>query len=113
MPLPCAQLGVDDSQFSEDCLSMILYVPPGLTLTSAAPTLVWYEYSAPHALALLIEMKSQDSWRFIYHWISYRPWIGWIEAGSGYKFNCRCHAIQIGCGACSLLKHVSFFPDLL
>lgn len=42
LPLACPQPGVDSSAYSEDCLSMIIYVPPALTLSSAAPTLVWY-----------------------------------------------------------------------
>ncbi|KAF9013942.1 Alpha/Beta hydrolase protein [Cyathus striatus] len=41
MPPACPQPFVDDSAFDEDCLSIILYVPPSLTLTSAAPTFVW------------------------------------------------------------------------
>ncbi|KAH9483951.1 cAMP-regulated D2 protein [Psilocybe cubensis] len=41
LPLACPQDGVDESAFSEDCLSMVLYVPPSLTLTSNAPILVW------------------------------------------------------------------------
>jgi hypothetical protein len=42
LPLACPQPGVDPSVYSEDCLSMIIYVPPALDLNSAAPTLVWY-----------------------------------------------------------------------
>lgn len=105
MPLPCAQLGVDDSQFSEDCLSMILYVPPGLTLTSAAPTLVWYVYHDYYFFqALIFLMQLQDPWRLVYHWLSHRCRTRWIEAGFGDKLNrCR-YAIQIGCGACSFQK---------
>ncbi|PPQ98806.1 hypothetical protein CVT24_003360 [Panaeolus cyanescens] len=42
LPLICPQPDVDDpSTMSEDCLSIVLYVPPALTLTSAASTLVW------------------------------------------------------------------------
>ncbi|TFK38938.1 alpha/beta-hydrolase [Crucibulum laeve] len=41
MPLACPQPFVDSSAYTEDCLSMILYVPPSLSLTSAAPTLIW------------------------------------------------------------------------
>ncbi|KAH7889529.1 Alpha/Beta hydrolase protein [Phlebopus sp. FC_14] len=41
LPLMCPQPYVDDSSFSEDCLSMILYVPTSLTLKSEAPTLMW------------------------------------------------------------------------
>ncbi|KAJ7057287.1 alpha beta-hydrolase [Mycena amicta] len=39
LPLQCPQLNVDDSTFDEDCLSILLYVPPGLT--TGANTLVW------------------------------------------------------------------------
>jgi hypothetical protein len=42
LPLPCPQAGLDDSAMSEDCLSMILYVPTSLNANSNAPTLVWY-----------------------------------------------------------------------
>ncbi|KIM49371.1 hypothetical protein M413DRAFT_438559 [Hebeloma cylindrosporum] len=41
LPLACPQPGVDPSAYSEDCLSMVIYVPPGLASNSAAPTLVW------------------------------------------------------------------------
>ncbi|KAH0583691.1 hypothetical protein H2248_009300 [Termitomyces sp. 'cryptogamus'] len=41
LPLACPQPGVDSSAYTEDCLSMIIYVPPGLTLYSNAPTLMW------------------------------------------------------------------------
>ncbi|KAF8985940.1 Alpha/Beta hydrolase protein [Cyathus striatus] len=40
-PAACPQPLMDDSAFNEDCLSMIFYVPPSLTLTSSAPTFVW------------------------------------------------------------------------
>ncbi|KDQ61117.1 hypothetical protein JAAARDRAFT_32121 [Jaapia argillacea MUCL 33604] len=40
LPLACPQPGLDDSSFSEDCLSMILYVPNNLP-TTPVPTLMW------------------------------------------------------------------------
>jgi carboxylesterase type B len=40
-PLACPQLGVDAATTAEDCLSAILYVPPGLSASSGAPTMVW------------------------------------------------------------------------
>jgi len=42
LPLPCPQPGVDSSAFTEDCLSMVIYVPPSLNLASDAPTIMWY-----------------------------------------------------------------------
>ncbi|KAI0053905.1 alpha/beta-hydrolase [Auriscalpium vulgare] len=41
LPLACAQTDLDDSQFSEDCLSILLYVPPAITVASNVPTLLW------------------------------------------------------------------------
>ncbi|TCD70982.1 hypothetical protein EIP91_000890 [Steccherinum ochraceum] len=41
LPLACPQDGIDDSAMSEDCLSMILYVPNSIKANSKAPTLVW------------------------------------------------------------------------
>ncbi|KAF9482817.1 alpha/beta-hydrolase [Pholiota conissans] len=41
LPLACPQDVLDPSAYSEDCLSMVLYVPPSLTVTSNAPTFVW------------------------------------------------------------------------
>ncbi|GLB34794.1 putative alpha beta-hydrolase [Lyophyllum shimeji] len=41
LPLACPQPGVDPSAYTEDCLSMVLYVPPGLTVMSNAPVLMW------------------------------------------------------------------------
>ncbi|KAF8163428.1 Alpha/Beta hydrolase protein [Crassisporium funariophilum] len=41
LPLACPQPGVDPAAYTEDCLSMVIYVPASLTLSSNAPTLVW------------------------------------------------------------------------
>ncbi|KAF7311334.1 Carboxylic ester hydrolase [Mycena kentingensis (nom. inval.)] len=41
LPLACPQGGVDASDYSEDCLSMVLYVPNTLKVNSGVPTLVW------------------------------------------------------------------------
>ncbi|CDO73592.1 hypothetical protein BN946_scf185014.g62 [Trametes cinnabarina] len=41
LPLPCAQLGSDSVVGTEDCLSMILYVPSTVAQGSNAPTLMW------------------------------------------------------------------------
>ncbi|EGN95639.1 hypothetical protein SERLA73DRAFT_95197 [Serpula lacrymans var. lacrymans S7.3] len=41
LPLMCPQPDVDQSSFSEDCLSMIIYVPNTLTAVSGVPTLAW------------------------------------------------------------------------
>lgn len=41
LPLACPQVGLPSSAYSEDCLSMLLYVPPSLKPASQAPVLVW------------------------------------------------------------------------
>lgn len=41
LPLPCPQSGFDLAASTEDCLSMILYVPMTLISTRNAPTLMW------------------------------------------------------------------------
>ncbi|KAJ7681563.1 Alpha/Beta hydrolase protein [Mycena rosella] len=41
LPLQCPQINVDTSTYSEDCLSMILYVPVDVAPDSRVPTLVW------------------------------------------------------------------------
>ncbi|KAJ7508294.1 alpha/beta-hydrolase [Mycena galericulata] len=41
LPLQCPQIRVNASTYSEDCLSMILYVPVDVTADSKVPTLVW------------------------------------------------------------------------
>ncbi|KAJ7217137.1 Alpha/Beta hydrolase protein [Mycena pura] len=41
LPLACPQPGVDPSMYTEDCLSMILYVPTSFTPSSTASTLLW------------------------------------------------------------------------
>ncbi|KAI8989742.1 alpha/beta-hydrolase [Trametes punicea] len=41
LPLPCAQLSGDSVIGTEDCLSMILYVPSSISKGSNAPTLMW------------------------------------------------------------------------
>lgn len=40
LPLACPQ-GTDPTQYSEDCLAMLLYVPPSVQIGSDAPTLMW------------------------------------------------------------------------
>ncbi|KAI0032826.1 alpha beta-hydrolase [Vararia minispora EC-137] len=41
MPLLCPQSSVDASEYAEDCLSAVLYVPSSVTSDSNAPTLLW------------------------------------------------------------------------
>ncbi|KAJ7112387.1 alpha/beta-hydrolase [Mycena crocata] len=41
LPLACPQPSVDPSTYTEDCLSMILYVPTSLKANSGVPTLLW------------------------------------------------------------------------
>ncbi|KAF6764023.1 crystal protein [Ephemerocybe angulata] len=41
LPLACPQPDVPSTAYTEDCLSMVLYVPQSLTLNSNAPVLVW------------------------------------------------------------------------
>ncbi|KAF9070875.1 Alpha/Beta hydrolase protein [Rhodocollybia butyracea] len=41
LPLVCPQQNIDDSAFSEDCLSMLLYVPQSFTPSSSNPVFVW------------------------------------------------------------------------
>ncbi|KAK7040934.1 hypothetical protein VNI00_009530 [Paramarasmius palmivorus] len=41
LPLACPQVNMDSSSYSEDCLSMMLYVPPNLNPGSKAPVMVW------------------------------------------------------------------------
>lgn len=47
MPLACPQADLDSSQYSEDCLSMVLYVPATLTVPDNVPTLTWCENCLP------------------------------------------------------------------
>ena len=42
LPLVCPQDNVQDSAMSEDCLSMILYVPKGVKVGTSVPILLWY-----------------------------------------------------------------------
>lgn len=44
LPLACPQDGIDSSAMSEDCLSMILYVPNTVHIGSNVPVFVWYDY---------------------------------------------------------------------
>ncbi|KAF8831006.1 hypothetical protein HHX47_DHR1000022 [Lentinula edodes] len=41
LPLVCPQQGVDDSTFSEDCLSMLIYVPDSFSPSSSVPIFMW------------------------------------------------------------------------
>ncbi|KZT69793.1 alpha/beta-hydrolase, partial [Daedalea quercina L-15889] len=42
LPLACPQSDLDASEYTEDCLSMLLYVPSSVTSGSGAPVLMWY-----------------------------------------------------------------------
>lgn len=42
LPLACPQPGFDSSSSTEDCLSIILYVPSSPAPSSSLPTLLWY-----------------------------------------------------------------------
>ncbi|KAH9180297.1 alpha/beta-hydrolase [Lactarius sanguifluus] len=41
LPLACPQSTLDPSEFSEDCLSMLLYVPTAMTVSSKLPVFLW------------------------------------------------------------------------
>lgn len=41
LPLACPQSTMDPSKFSEDCLSMLLYVPTAVTVSSKLPVFLW------------------------------------------------------------------------
>ncbi|KAJ3927000.1 MAG: alpha/beta-hydrolase [Lentinula lateritia] len=41
LPLVCPQQGVDDSTFSEDCLSMLIYVPESFSPSISVPVFMW------------------------------------------------------------------------
>ncbi|KAI0934568.1 hypothetical protein AcV5_006369 [Taiwanofungus camphoratus] len=41
LPLPCPQTDLDASGYSEDCLSMLLYVPASISTGSGVPTFMW------------------------------------------------------------------------
>lgn len=42
LPLTCPQPFAASSTYTEDCLSMILYVPTASQVDSGVPTLMWY-----------------------------------------------------------------------
>ena len=54
LPLACPQPDVDPSTYSEDCLSMIIYVPTTrlVTSTGSAPTLLWF-FSIPTVVSVI------------------------------------------------------------
>lgn len=54
LPLMCPQPYADTSTFTEDCLSMILYVPATLDIDSGVPTLMWYVSYSFFAAAIFI-----------------------------------------------------------
>ena len=41
LPKACPQSALDPSQYSEDCLSMMLYVPSGVPLITKLPVFLW------------------------------------------------------------------------
>ncbi|KAL1744358.1 Alpha/Beta hydrolase protein [Schizophyllum fasciatum] len=54
-PKACPQPNMDTSGYSEDCLSMILYVPPNLNVRDGVPTLMWI-----HGGSFLVGSASND-----------------------------------------------------
>jgi hypothetical protein len=81
LPLMCPQPFVDNSTFTEDCMSMILYVPTTLHADSSVPTLMWYV-----KLSFFGDgdryMFRQGSWRFFYGRIRHESWSRWICTGA-------------------------------
>ena len=41
LPKPCPQSDLNPSQYSEDCLSMMLYVPSAVPLNTKLPVFLW------------------------------------------------------------------------
>ncbi|KIY42927.1 alpha/beta-hydrolase [Fistulina hepatica ATCC 64428] len=41
LPLACPQTDLNSTDYAEDCLSMLIYVPPSVTSSSSVPVLVW------------------------------------------------------------------------
>lgn len=42
LPVPCVQTSNGNTVGTEDCLSMVLYVPSSISKGSDAPTFMWY-----------------------------------------------------------------------
>ena len=113
LPLTCPQPDVDPSTYSEDCLSMILYVPTTLTSTSSASTLFW-SFSIPTVISTIFWFRSQDSRWFFRRWFCNRPRFGRLKTCNCYKLYSGRHPISLG--SCELtlclLLIVAYMPFL-
>jgi hypothetical protein len=95
LPLACPQPDVDSSTYSEDCLSMILYVPITLTPTSSASTLVWF-FLFTQCIFCHFLIRFQGSRRIFHRWFCNRPGFGRLKTCSGYKLYSSRHPISLG-----------------
>jgi len=95
MPLACPQPSIDSSGYNEDCLSMILYVPPSLVSFSSAPTLMWSVVAISWDITLLKEL--QDPWRFFHRRFRQCAWIGWLKSSYCYKIHHCCCSVSSWC----------------
>jgi Carboxylesterase family len=46
LPLACPQSNLNSSQYSEDCLSMLLYVPSRATASTRLPVFLWLVFNS-------------------------------------------------------------------
>ena len=95
LPLTCPQAGADPSTYSEDCLSMVLYVPTTLTSTSSAPTLVWL-FLFQQLFLPFSDFPYQDSRWFFHLWFCNRPRFGRLKTCGCYKLYSSRRSISLG-----------------
>lgn len=69
MPLGCPQDSLDE--YTEDCLSMVLYVPTTATVSASMPILMWF-VSDDDVFSEFPTHSLQDSRRLVLLWIGKR-----------------------------------------
>jgi Carboxylesterase family len=66
-PKSCPQNDLNPSQYSEDCLSMLLYAPSAIAQTTKLPVFLWLALDPlNNAVLKPLVMLSQDPRRFVH-----------------------------------------------
>jgi carboxylesterase type B len=54
VPKPCPQSSLDPSQYSEDCLSMLLYAPSAVAPRTKLPVFLWLAFDSLNIAVLVM-----------------------------------------------------------
>jgi hypothetical protein len=88
LPLACPQSILEPSQYSEDCLSMLLYVPSPATISTELPIFLWFVFNSTRNV---VSNSSQDPWGLLHTGLSNCARFRWHPPRpSDQRYSCRC-----------------------